>query len=282
LQRKFIGGLLHINKLLLVMILLTLHLGCKAQNDSKHNEQVNLSKYAGVYKCETIYEEAGWEEVVEVIAAFSVIDKNLILVFDDILYDNITVDSNKFVVKSSVYDYTILAGEFIKKNDQEGILADGYVVVDEELTSRTLKFYPKIGTSNEADKLIKEALMNQEEFNKFWNEFSSAVLKNDKEKVASMVYYPFIDGMGDVHYKKKSFTSKNETEFLKKYDYLFDDYFKKLIESKKPSQIGKNSFGLVFNSKYAGQQTGWGDMQLELVFEKVNGKYYLVRIPYYA
>ncbi len=123
------------------------------------------------------------------------------------------------------------------------------------------------------------------DFLKFWDVFRGAVLKNDREKVMSLTQFPFT---GDPSEDEINFKSKKE--FLENYDKIFTDIMKKGIEQNnfytfcehqsvglKTMTNGEKCYGYeagVFRPE--GDDTNYGD----LLFDRVNGKFRLIRIIY--
>ena len=93
------------------------------------------------------------------------------------------------------------------------------------------------------------------EFAKFWSKFRAAVLKNDKEAVASLTKLPF-----DVSNK-----SLDKSEFIKSYPKLFDRQIRRCFMKEKPVRDNETY------SLFCGANGDQG-----LLFEKVNGEYKFV------
>jgi hypothetical protein len=77
-------------------------------------------------------------------------------------------------------------------------------------------------------------------FLKFWSSFRSAVIKNDRETVASMTKLPFLFDSQE----------RSRAEFIKIYDQLFTRKVKRCFATAKPLREGENydvfCAGLIF------------------------------------
>jgi hypothetical protein len=93
------------------------------------------------------------------------------------------------------------------------------------------------------------------EFTKFWSKFRAAVIKNDKEAVASLTKLPFV----------VSNKSLDKSEFIKSYPKLFDRKIRRCFMNEKPSRDNESY------SLFCGANGDQG-----LLFEKVNGEYRFV------
>jgi hypothetical protein len=69
----------------------------------------------------------------------------------------------------------------------------------------------------------------------FFREFRSAVLKNEQQKVVSMVHFPFI--VRERYPSKKSKQFNTQPELLSYYQKVFDSVFRKRIEESSTKNI---------------------------------------------
>ncbi|MEY2563200.1 MAG: hypothetical protein QOH88_1393 [Verrucomicrobiota bacterium] len=93
-------------------------------------------------------------------------------------------------------------------------------------------------------------------FAAYWTEFKTAVAKGDKEKVASMTKFPFVNGSEQL----------TKADFIKKYGTIFNEKTQKCFRNAKPVKDDKRDSYSVFCGS---------DI---FVFEKVNGEYRLTDI----
>jgi hypothetical protein len=93
------------------------------------------------------------------------------------------------------------------------------------------------------------------EFTKFWSKFRAAVIKNDKEAVASLTKLPFV----------VSNKSLDKSEFIKSYHKLFDRKIRRCFMNEKPIRDNESY------SLFCGASGDQG-----LLFEKVSGEYRFV------
>lgn len=101
---------------------------------------------------------------------------------------------------------------------------------------------------------------SSQEFAKFWSKFRAAVIKNDREAVASMTKLPFF----------LSNEPLDKSKFIKRYPKLFDREIRSCLMNEKPAEDNE-SFSLFCGAN--------GDQGL--LFEKVNGEYKFIAF-YYA
>ncbi|QQS55414.1 MAG: hypothetical protein IPM89_06335 [Candidatus Competibacteraceae bacterium] len=73
------------------------------------------------------------------------------------------------------------------------------------------------------------------EFSHFWVKFKTAIAKNDKKQVASMTKFPF-------PYKVYGEKDLSRTEFITKYDEIFDRTTRLCFSRKKTIPIENNAF----------------------------------------
>ncbi|MDP9004682.1 MAG: hypothetical protein M3N12_07815 [Verrucomicrobiota bacterium] len=90
-------------------------------------------------------------------------------------------------------------------------------------------------------------------FASYWIEFKAAVAKGDKERIASMMKFPFVYGGEQL----------SKAGFLKKFGTVFGQKMRKCFRDAKPVKDDKRDSYSVFCGS------------LIFVFEKVNGEYRL-------
>ena len=99
-----------------------------------------------------------------------------------------------------------------------------------------------------ASDLQSQQATNTQTFAAFWSQFKAALVKNDKEAVASMTKFPFYWG-----------EQLTRGEFIKKYIEIFDRKVQRCFAKAKPIK-DRDSY-----SVFCGESI--------YVFEKVEGKY---------
>ncbi|HEY5535151.1 MAG TPA: fibrobacter succinogenes major paralogous domain-containing protein [Ignavibacteria bacterium] len=93
---------------------------------------------------------------------------------------------------------------------------------------------------NEGEVFKNQYYFNEHsEFNKFWEDFKTAVKSEDKDAVLKMTIIPFKDEQNDVYGSENSVTSDTRKEFMENYDKIFNDVVKETIYSAKFQTFGK-------------------------------------------
>ncbi len=139
------------------------------------------------------------------------------------------------------------------------------------------------GASKKPMKVENNKVFNKEvnDFTKFWKEFKIAALASNKEKIAELTCFPFIDSYNQVYDSINSLTSRNQKEFLEKYNLIFTNEVLAAIKSDSyrgydstlyTDAIGLHDILLVAKSN---------DRSKDLVFKFNNGNYCLSYIAYY-
>ena len=117
-----------------------------------------------------------------------------------------------------------------------------------------------------------------DDFQVFWQDLQKAVRQKDKTAVAKMLNYPFSD------YEHSPMIFLNETEFLAQYDELFNAKMIKLIETNSYRQGDADQEQVADTTGPDGYviEHENSDDGYNLVIEKVDGVYKLVRIAFYS
>lgn len=127
--------------------------------------------------------------------------------------------------------------------------------------------------------------LNHAEFKDFWTDFKQAVLRADQEAVAEMVHFPFTDG-NDVYGEAHSLACENKAAFLRRYQAVFSPTVLAAIKANRyrghqvfeedtvEDTIGEHDFVL---------EVGFDERSRtrDLLFQRVDGHYKLVGLPYY-
>ncbi|GKX54867.1 hypothetical protein SOASR030_09790 [Leminorella grimontii] len=117
-----------------------------------------------------------------------------------------------------------------------------------------------------------------DDFNIFWSDLQLAVQHNDKRAVAKMMLFPFSD------YEHSPVIFQSEDEFIAHYDELFDREMVELIKNNRyrpgdPDQSevldAASPEGFVIEHENS-------DLGYNLVIEKVDGVYKIVRVAFYS
>ncbi|AKJ42421.1 hypothetical protein [Pragia fontium] len=116
------------------------------------------------------------------------------------------------------------------------------------------------------------------DFTVFWHDLQLAVSRKDKAAVVKMMNFPFSD------YDHSPMIFQNEAEFLAQYDELFDPEMVKLIENNQyrqgeadQSQVEDTVDPDGYVIEHENSDNGYN-----LVIEKVDNVYKLVRIAFYS
>lgn len=108
----------------------------------------------------------------------------------------------------------------------------------------------------------------QPDFNSFWQNFKTAVMKNDKNAVAGMVRYPFEIG-------SPNGTDKTRTKvaFLKLYKWIFDDETdtKKCFAKAKPTKETAKRYTI--SCPFRSDSSGGEPFVYEFVLTKTGWKF---------
>ncbi|WP_159567508.1 hypothetical protein [Budvicia diplopodorum] len=117
-----------------------------------------------------------------------------------------------------------------------------------------------------------------DDFKIFWQDFQKAVLQKDKAAIAKMMNYPFSD------YEHSPLIFLNEAEFLAQYDELFNAKMVKLIETNQYRQGDPEQEDMADTTGPDGYviEHENSDDGYNLVIEKIDGVYKLVRIAFYS
>lgn len=116
------------------------------------------------------------------------------------------------------------------------------------------------------------------EFTVFWHDFQLAVRHKDKAAIAKMMNFPFSD------YDHSPMIFQNQEDFLAHYDELFDPEMVKLIENSQYRQGEADQSQVedaVDPDGYVIEHEN-SDNGYNLVIEKVDNVYKLVRIAFYS
>ena len=130
-------------------------------------------------------------------------------------------------------------------------------------------------------------------FQAFFATFRKAVLANDRQAVAGMVHFPFVDFRagrycepGDKTCKVSSdtLTSRDRATFLAKYDRIFTPAVVATIRAGKvrgfkPGEDDGEMSGPIVAGEYLLESTDIGDQR---VFVPAGGTWKLARIPFYS
>jgi hypothetical protein len=142
--------------------------------------------------------------------------------------------------------------------------ADGWKATFEETYKIILRFEP------------------QRKFEKFLNEFKTALKKGDKNKIADMIQYP-----NNSFLSNKECSTNNKENFIKCFDVIFD---KKLIAAFKYSKFDENTIKTKkseFNELNKGDTEYLifaypGSIEIGFYFTKINGKILLFKSEFFG
>ncbi|GKX53041.1 hypothetical protein [Budvicia aquatica] len=116
------------------------------------------------------------------------------------------------------------------------------------------------------------------DFQVFWQDLRRAVVQNDRDGVSKMLNYPFSD------YEHSPMIFQNQAEFIAQYDELFNAKMIKLIETNHYRQGEAEQEDMTDAASPEGYiiEHENSDDGYNLVIEKVDGIYKLVRIAFYS
>ncbi|WP_157953007.1 hypothetical protein [Limnobaculum parvum] len=141
-----------------------------------------------------------------------------------------------------------------------------------------LSFSPVIGAQEASATESRYQFDQHSDFTIFWHDLQLAVSTQDKEAVAKMMSFPFSD------YEHSPMIFQNEAEFLAQYNELFDAEMMRLIQTNQYRQGDADQsqvLDAVSPEGYIIEHEN-SDNGYNLVIEKVDGIYKLVRIAFYS
>ena len=196
-------------------------------------------------------------------------------IYSGVIYDstNYYYEDKKILVKHNAYSGNPLVGWFEKKNGNWLFWQsfDGYE--DDGLSDKKPDFITKKVNIEDCNSEITSYINQETAFNEYWVTFKNAILNKDINLLSNLVSLPLKDetSWSDEHKLSKEIRSGNELYqrmeiYLAKVETNPEEYF---VDKKCFKEMESNDFN-------GGNYIFYGIFNL--VFDKINGEYKLVKL----